>query len=169
MPANTPKGLPYPLPTEPVAEGAQAIRNLAEAVDAQLGGREIVYQPCAADVSTAVPASPGAQFYNFPAATFQAAKYYLELFFPVIRCNTAATLYWQMMEAGAPVAGVPFAGVDIPNQTTVGGGVAVSLRIPFNPTAGSHTYAVNWIGNGVAVFTVRATGLAPATARIVRA
>jgi microcystin-dependent protein len=33
MPANTPRGFPYPLPTEPVAEGAQAIRNLAEAVD----------------------------------------------------------------------------------------------------------------------------------------
>ena len=32
MPANTPKGLPYPLPSEPVAEGAQAIRNLAEAL-----------------------------------------------------------------------------------------------------------------------------------------
>jgi len=32
MPASTPQGLPYPLPTEPVAEGAQAIRNLAEAI-----------------------------------------------------------------------------------------------------------------------------------------
>lgn len=37
MPANTPLGLPYPLPTEPVAEGAQAIRNLAESVDGRLG------------------------------------------------------------------------------------------------------------------------------------
>lgn len=36
MPANTPKGLPYPLPSEPVAEGAQAIRNLAEATDTRL-------------------------------------------------------------------------------------------------------------------------------------
>jgi hypothetical protein len=33
MPANTPHGLPYPLPSEPVAEGAQAIRDLAEALD----------------------------------------------------------------------------------------------------------------------------------------
>lgn len=37
MPANTSRGYPYPLPTEPVAEGAQAIRNLAEAVDAKGG------------------------------------------------------------------------------------------------------------------------------------
>lgn len=33
MPANTPNGLPYPLPTEPVAEGATAMRSLAEAID----------------------------------------------------------------------------------------------------------------------------------------
>lgn len=37
MPANTSRGYPYPLPTEPVAEGAQAIRNLAEAADAKVG------------------------------------------------------------------------------------------------------------------------------------
>jgi len=37
MPATTPRGYPYPLPTEPVAEGAQAIRNLAESADAKVG------------------------------------------------------------------------------------------------------------------------------------
>lgn len=37
MPANTPRSYPYPLPTEPVAEGAQAIRNLAERIDAVAG------------------------------------------------------------------------------------------------------------------------------------
>ena len=33
MPSLTPRGYPYPLPTEPVAEGAQAIRNLADRID----------------------------------------------------------------------------------------------------------------------------------------
>jgi hypothetical protein len=38
MPNTTvPRGLPYPLPSEPVAEGAVAIRNLAEAIDPKLG------------------------------------------------------------------------------------------------------------------------------------
>lgn len=43
MPANTTRGLPYPLPTEPVAEGAQAIRNLAEALDVTIFDRRFVF------------------------------------------------------------------------------------------------------------------------------
>lgn len=39
MPGTTPRGFPYPLPTEPVAEGAQAIRNLAESIDRRYRGR----------------------------------------------------------------------------------------------------------------------------------
>lgn len=51
MPATTGKGFPYPLPTEPVAEGAQAIRNLAEFLD---GGtvRRIATQTLAATAGT---------------------------------------------------------------------------------------------------------------------
>lgn len=33
MPGTTPHGLPYPLPTEPVRDGALRIRELAEAID----------------------------------------------------------------------------------------------------------------------------------------
>ena len=38
MPGTTPRGYPYPLPTEPVAEGAAAIRALADALDAKVAG-----------------------------------------------------------------------------------------------------------------------------------
>jgi hypothetical protein len=38
MPSNTANGLPYPLPTEQAKDGAVAIRNLAEALDAVLYG-----------------------------------------------------------------------------------------------------------------------------------
>lgn len=37
MPANTPNGLPYPLTTEPVADGADAIHALALALDSLAG------------------------------------------------------------------------------------------------------------------------------------
>lgn len=37
MPGATTDGYPYPLPTEPVADGAVAIQSLANAVSARLG------------------------------------------------------------------------------------------------------------------------------------
>lgn len=42
MPATTAKGHPYPLATEPVNAGAQAIRSLAESVDTLLPARTAV-------------------------------------------------------------------------------------------------------------------------------
>jgi len=36
MPGTTPGGLPYPLGTEPVRDGDNAIKNLAEAIDPKL-------------------------------------------------------------------------------------------------------------------------------------
>jgi|SRR5215471_239133 len=36
--ASTPHGLPYPVPTDPVSAGADAIRALAEALEAMLAG-----------------------------------------------------------------------------------------------------------------------------------
>jgi len=36
MPSQTAQGYPYPLPSEPVRDGAVAIRNLAEAIQARL-------------------------------------------------------------------------------------------------------------------------------------
>lgn len=38
MPANTAGGLPYPLPTEQAKDGAVAIQNLANALEARGGG-----------------------------------------------------------------------------------------------------------------------------------
>lgn len=38
MPSNTTNGLPYPLPTEPVKDGAVSIQNLANALDTRGNG-----------------------------------------------------------------------------------------------------------------------------------
>lgn len=37
MPGTTSKGFPYPLGTEPVADGDDAIKNLAQSVDSKVG------------------------------------------------------------------------------------------------------------------------------------
>ena len=46
---NTPKGFPYPVPTDPVAQGAAAIRSLAEAADARTSMVMLGAQVLAAD------------------------------------------------------------------------------------------------------------------------
>ena len=58
MPASTPGGLPYPLPTEPVAEGAQAIRNLAEAADRSFRIEDKILSAIATPITfSAIPAT----------------------------------------------------------------------------------------------------------------
>jgi hypothetical protein len=56
MPSTTPRGLPYPLPTEPIADGATAIKNLADALDPR---GELAYAELAAPKSSSngVPAT----------------------------------------------------------------------------------------------------------------
>lgn len=58
MPANTPRGFPYPLPTEPVAEGAQAIRNLAESADGIVPVRLADILVSAPQPTIAIPSIP---------------------------------------------------------------------------------------------------------------
>jgi hypothetical protein len=57
--STTPHGLPYPAPTDPVAQGAAAIQALATAVDARLGYQliqELVLAAAGALSFTAIPA-----------------------------------------------------------------------------------------------------------------
>jgi hypothetical protein len=68
MPANTPKGYPYPLGTDPVADGDDAIKNLANKVDAALPARTWV-----STASVPVTASTvGTLNVTFPAGRFTA-------------------------------------------------------------------------------------------------
>jgi hypothetical protein len=67
MPANTPKGFPYPVGTDRVMDGDDAIKNLATAVDTMLG------TAAAAMVTSAVPGSlntPVSTAITFPAGRF---------------------------------------------------------------------------------------------------
>lgn len=62
MPANTPAGLPYPLPTEPVKDGAVSIQNLATALDGRGQG---LYSIRGQNSSWNVPAG-GLYSFTFP-------------------------------------------------------------------------------------------------------
>src|SRR5262245_18846959 len=99
MPGNTARGLPYPLPTEPVAEGAQAIRNLAEALDPK-------YWTLPAPSATP-PASPVAgQLWAFPA---DAANGIVWLF---AYEPSEATYKWRFV-GGAPLVATATSGITL--------------------------------------------------------
>jgi len=70
MPANTPKGYPYPLGTDRVTDGDDSIHSLATAVDTRAGVH------AAGSVVTAVPSAlntPVSVAVTFPAGLFTAA------------------------------------------------------------------------------------------------
>jgi hypothetical protein len=128
---------------------------------------EVAYSTVAADVGPVAVAAVGGVLFTFPAATYEAVKHYLNVHIPNLRANVTGTLYLQLWEAGVAVAGGPLAQLDAPPATTLS--TIVSLRMPFVPVAGNHTYQVAWIGNGTVNWTVRVTGLVPAIAQIIRA
>jgi hypothetical protein len=71
MPANTPvQKLPYPLPTEPIANGAVAIQNLALSLDNRVPGALWVGIP---GLGTISPGSSASNTVTFPAGLFTTA------------------------------------------------------------------------------------------------
>lgn len=70
MPANTPKGYPYPLGTDRLADGDDAIHALATAVDTMIG------VGAAGSVSVTTPASgAGTAAVTFPVGRFASAPF----------------------------------------------------------------------------------------------
>lgn len=55
---TTPQGLPYPEPTDPIADGATAIKNLAAAVNQPVSGRVtiVITSAVAASITVTFPA-----------------------------------------------------------------------------------------------------------------
>ena len=79
MPGTTPKGFPYPLPTEPLKDGADAIKNLATALDSAWAG-ELGYAQRTTNLVTA-----GAYLDSGMSVTFTAVAgqiYMAEVYWP---------------------------------------------------------------------------------------
>ncbi len=78
MPSTTTRGFPYPLDSDPVADGAKATRDLAQKVDSALG------VTAAGTVIVAVSASAiGSAPITFPAGRFSSA--------PILNATVAGT------------------------------------------------------------------------------
>lgn len=141
MPANTPRGFPYPLPAEPVAEGAQAIRNLAEAVDAFLSELAYVEVTASVNVASGAPATPDTIISDV-ARVYEAKPIIVEFFAPVLTPAAAANAQcvialWQ------DAAAIGLLGqFKNPNVASSNIQTAVYLRRRLTPAAGSHTYSI---------------------------
>jgi hypothetical protein len=75
MPATTAKGYPYPLGTDPVSDGDDAIKNLAEATDAKTG----VCATGNVTINTPTTGTPASAAITFPAGRFTVA--------PIVVCS----------------------------------------------------------------------------------
>jgi len=145
MPANTPLGLPYPLPTEPVAEGAQAIRNLAEAVDVRLATLLRFTNSAQQGPTSISGAGDGNGLFDLGARTFRAVPYWIELGVQAGVTGAPATLELRLHEGtvGAPVALIQ--GYQVPLQAP-SGGIAQNhfIRSLWTPAARAYTLSLRW-------------------------
>lgn len=118
MPANTPKGFPYPLGTDRVTDGDDAIHNLATAIDTRVG----VIAAGLVSVPVSSGQSLGSVAVTFPAGRFSAV--------PVVNGTFNGT-------------NVAWSGVNISSITAAGCTVGVSHR-DGTPSGTTTAFTVAW-------------------------
>jgi len=127
-------------------------------------GFEVGYQVFTTDQATT--STSLVDLFTFSAATFENVKHYLEITIPNLRHTVAnASVVFQLMEGASTVGNQ----VQFEASSTVGNGVSVCARVPFVPTAASHTYKVQWKTATAGTATVKATGAGDAVFRLVKA
>jgi hypothetical protein len=108
--AVTGTGLPYPVPTDPISQGADAIRALAEAIDTQIPVRQIAYAYVAPLLLlTTSPATIAGATITVPVVQGQA--YVIKLICTIANSASGAdrTATIRLYEAGVAVATPAFA------------------------------------------------------------
>lgn len=121
-------------------------------------GTELAYFSQTTDLPTTNAVAPGDTITTFSAATFENVKYYFEIDAARVTLSSAGDISFQLREGGSNVG----------NPITIAASAtaeAVNHKVPFTPSAGSHTYLVTWyVSTGTG--TLLTTGLAPALFRI---
>lgn len=127
---------------------------------------ELVYTTQAVDVANSNTVSPGDTLATFGATTFENVKHFVEIALPVVSNTVAnAQINFLLREAGATVGTI----MSVYGGTTVTDKRNFFVRMPFTPTAASHTYTVTWYLTAAGTATIHATSLTPATVRVIKA
>jgi hypothetical protein len=129
-------------------------------------GTELVYATQATDVSTTNAVSPGDTLVSFSTVTYENVKHYLEIEIPIIYHTVASGQITFLLREGGSTVGNAMAFLNSPNASSK---TQARFRFPFTPTAASHTYSLTWYLVTAGTATIQATGLVPATFRIVKA
>lgn len=123
---------------------------------------ELVYSTISTDITTTSGTDPGGTLLTFSTATFENVKYYLNINIPRIKASVTAGVEFRLRE-GASNIGNP---IEFDLNTSY---QSVSALFPFTPSAGSHTYYIDWWITSPGTLTINTTNLAPAIFRIIKA
>lgn len=126
---------------------------------------ELAYHSRTTDLTTTNAVSPGDTITTFSAATFENVKYYLEIDIPIIFHTVAAGQVNFLLREGAATVGTIMSYF---NSPTAAAKQQARFRMPFTPTAASHTYLVTWYITTAGTATIQTTGSNPATFRIIK-
>jgi hypothetical protein len=131
-------------------------------------GTELAYLSQTTSITTTNTVSPGDTIGTFSAATYENVKYYFDVYIPLFSHTVAnASGGILLRESGSTVGSE----IRIYGSSSLAGGpvTGFNYKVPFTPTAGSHTYSVTWYMLTAGTATMGLTGLSPALFRIIKA
>lgn len=128
-------------------------------------GTELASLTSNTDVSTTNTVSPGDTLASFSAATFENVKYYFEASLPWISHSISQGNAKILLRESTTT----IVSADIPTANTATAPSSFSVRLPFTPTAGSHTYTVTYYTLTAGTFHIYGSSHGSFTVRIIKA
>lgn len=126
---------------------------------------EILTYSIATDATTSNTVAPGDTLNSFTAQTFENVKYYFEVTIPWLSHSvTQGSGRFLLMESTTTVASL-----DVPTANTAAAPTNFSGKASFIPTAGNHTYTLEWLSLTTGTFTVWGATHGAGIVRVVKA